>query len=171
MEKFKSTEIKLIGAFFLVAGLFGFFRFLILIFPIDNFVSLFNLFPTMLYGLTLYSGYLLLIKEDEKGLEIGRAVISLQIINFNIAGLGYVFITGAYLFFGFRNLNVHLNFGLDNIFLVNLYEESADFIFNINILALGVFLYLSRTLSKIEREKEIREELERDKANGPQHSV
>ena len=122
----------------------------------------------MLYGLTLYSGYLLLIKEDEKGLEIGRAVISLQIINFNIAGLQYVFITGAYLFFGFRNINVHLNFGLENTFLIKLYNESQDFVFNINILALGVFLYLSRTLSKIEDEKEIQEELERSKANGPQ---
>lgn len=167
----KSTEIKVIGAFFLVAGLFGFFSFLVMIFPLDNIQSLLNLFPTLLYGLTLYSGYLLLIRENEKGLEIGRAVISLQILSFNIAGLGYVFVTGGYIFFGFRNITVHLDFGLNNTFLVNLYDEPQDFILNINILALAVFLFLNRTIYKIDNERELHDMIERNKANSPQQSV
>jgi hypothetical protein len=172
MQKLRSAEIKLIGAFFLVAGLLGFFTFLIRIFPLDNiFLSVLNLFPTVLFGFTFYSGYLLLLKENEKGLEIARAVSSLQIIHFNIAGLEYIFITGAYLFFGFKNANVGFDFGLQTSFTVNLYDEAPAMVVQINILALGVFLYLSRTIRRIEGEREIEEEVERSKSKSPQTNV
>lgn len=163
MKEFRTTEIKAIGAFFLVAGLFGLFRFLVLIFPLDNLVSLVNLFPTVLYGLTVYSGYQLLFKENIKGLEIGRAVIILQIINFHIAGLGYLFVTGAYIFVGFTNLNFALNFGLENTFLINLSDDTSNVVFRVNILALAIFIYLTKVMNKIYENEELQEALEKQK--------
>lgn len=148
MKEFKTTEVKLIGAFFLVAGLFGLFNFLSLIFPLDNLISFLNIFPTILFGMTVYSGYLLLLKEDVRGLEIGRAVVALQIIQFQIAGLGYFFVTGVYIFVGIVNFKFALNFGMDNTFLINL-SESTDTTFRINILAFAIFVYLTRVLNKI----------------------
>ena len=164
MKAFRTTEIKLVGAFFLVAGLFGLFTFLGMVFPLDNLMSLVNIFPTVLFGLTVYSGYLLLLKENVKGLEIGRAVIALQIIHFHIAGVGYLFVTGAYIFLGFSNLNFGLNFGLENTFTINISEESDNILFRINILALAVFIYLTKVMDKIYDEQELQESLETEKA-------
>jgi len=164
MKAFRTTEIKLVGAFFLVAGLFGLFTFLRMVFPLDNLMSLVNIFPTVLFGLTVYSGYLLLLKENVKGLEIGRAVIALQIIHFHIAGVGYLFVTGAYIFLGFSNLNFGLNFGLENTFTINISEESDNILFRINILALAVFIYLTKVMNKIYDEQELQESLETEKA-------
>ena len=103
MVPIRTTEIRLIGAFFLVAGLFGFFTFATLIFPLNDLINVLNIFPAILFALTLYSGYLLLLKENPKGLEIARAVVALQIIHFHIAGIGYMFVTGVYIFIGFSN--------------------------------------------------------------------
>jgi hypothetical protein len=154
MKEFRTTEIKLIGAFFLVAGLFGLFAFLTLIFPLDNLISLMNIFPTILFGMTVYSGYLLLLRENVKGLEIGRAVIVLQIIQFHIAGLGYLFVTGAYIFVGFANLNFAMNFGLENTFTINLSDDTSNVVFRVNILALAIFIYLTRVMNKIYENEE-----------------
>ena len=162
-EAFKTTEIKLVGAFFLVAGLFGLFTFLDLIFPLDSIISILNIFPTVLFALTLYSGYLLLLKENVKGLEIGRAVIALQIIHFHIAGIGYLFVTGVYVFVGFANLDFGLTFGLENTFTINISEETDNLLFKVNILALAIFIYLTRVMNKIHEEQE-RRELEREKS-------
>lgn len=139
MKQFKTPEIKLIGAFLLVAGLYGLCTFVDLVFPLDNFISVLNIFPTILFGLTVYAGYLVLLKEDVKGLEIGRAVIALQVIQFHIAGIGYLFVTGAYVFFGFANLHFALTFGLENTFLINLTDDTSDVVFRLNILALTFF--------------------------------
>jgi hypothetical protein len=167
MNTFKSTELKLIGAFFLVAGLYGFITLLSTIFPINGFISFLNFFPTLFYALTLYSGYLILLKEDEAGLEYGRAVIALQIIQFHILGVGYLFVTGGYIFIGVTNLNFAINFGLENTFVINLAEETNNFQLRLNILALAIFMYLSKVMSKIESEKKIQEEL--DKINRTAH--
>ncbi|MEM8569202.1 MAG: hypothetical protein AAGF85_22290 [Bacteroidota bacterium] len=165
MKEFRTTEIKAVGAFFLVAGLFGLFTFLGLIFPLDNFVGFLNLFPTALYGLTVYSGYLLLFKEDIKGLEIGRGVIIIQLINFHIAGLGYLFVTGAYIFVGFTNLNFALNFGLENTFLINLSDDTSNVVFRVNILALAIFIYLTRVMNKIHEKEEFQEVIKNQKSD------
>jgi hypothetical protein len=149
MKVFRSTEIKLTGAFFLVAGLFGFFTFVGMVFPLDSLISFLNIFPTVLYGLAAYSGYLLLLKENVRGIEIGRLVIILQVINFHVAGLGYLFVTGAYVFIGFANFDFGLNFGVDNTFAINLTEGTGVVIFRVNILALAIFIYLNRVLDKI----------------------
>ena len=163
MKEFRTTEIKAIGAFFLVTGLFGLFAFLGLIFPLDNLASLVNIFPTVLYGLTVYSGYQLLFKENIKGLEIGRAVIILQVINFHVAGLGYLFVTGAYIFVGFTNLNFALNFGLENTFLINLSDDTSNVVFRVNILALAIFIYLTKLMNKIYENEELQEALKKQK--------
>jgi hypothetical protein len=160
MKEFKTTEIKLVAAFFLVAGLFGLVTFSGLIFPLDNLARLLYIFPTVLFGLAVYSGYLLLIKEDIKGVEIGRAVIALQIIQFHIAGLGYLFVTGAYVFVGFENLNFGLNFGLENTFLINLSEDTSNVVFRVNVLAVGIFIYLTRMLNKFYDQQEIQDFIE-----------
>ncbi len=165
MNTFKTTELKLIGAFFLVAGLYGFITFLGIIFPLNGFVSFFNLFPTLLYALTLYSGYLILLKEDEKGLEYGRAVIALQIVQFHILGVGYLFITGGYIFIGLTNLNFGINFGLDNTFVINLSEETNNFQLRLNVLAFAIFMYLSKVMNKIENQRVVQEELDKKKQN------
>jgi hypothetical protein len=167
MKEFKTTEIKLIGAFFLVAGLFGLFTFLALIFPLDNFISFLNIFPTILFGMTVYSGYLLLLKENVKGLEIGRAVIALQIIQFHIAGLGYLFVTGAYVFVGFANLNFAMNFGLENMFAINLSDDSSNIVFRVNILALAIFSYLTRVMNKIYDDQEFQDAIDNQKRELP----
>ncbi len=165
MNEFRTTEIKLIGAFLLVAGLFGLFAFLALNSSPDNLVNLLNIFPTILFGLTVYSGYLLLLKENVKGLEIGRAVIALQIINFHIAGLGYLFVTGAYIFVGFTNLNFALNFGLANTFIINLSEDTSNVVFRLNILALAIFIYLTRVINKIFDDQELAKGFEKQEVD------
>lgn len=147
-----STEIKLVGAFFLVGGLTGFIYFLAAVFPINGLISFLYIIPTFLYGLTFYSGYLLLIKNDISGMEIGRAIIALQIIHFAIAGVEYVFVTGAHISIGFINWHFVFNFGLDNKFLISLYDESSNFLFKVNLLALAIFIYLSRTLTKLDED-------------------
>lgn len=155
MEQFKTIEIKVIGAFFLVGGLFGFYTFLGIIFPLNNLISFLNIFPTILFGLALYSGYLLLIKEDEKGLEIGRAVDALQILKFTIVGVSYVFITGAYVFVGFTNIDFGLNFGLDNTFHIGLMDETDFLELRVNILALSAFIYLTKLLKRLDDGREM----------------
>ncbi len=157
MVTLKSTEIKIVGAFLLVSGLFGFFAFILTIFPLNNFVAFFNIVPTFLFALTFYSGYLLLIKQDEKGIEYARAVVALQLINFHIYGVGYMFITGAFIFIGFNNLNFGFDVGLNTTFVINLSEETNNFLFRVNILALAVFIYLSRLMNRIEEEEEKKE--------------
>lgn len=157
MKDFRTTEVRLIGAFFLVAGLFGLSTFLGLIFPIDNIISLLNIFPTVLFGLTFYSGYLLLLKENVRGLEIGRAVITLQIVQFHIAGLGYLFVTGAYIFVGFANLNFALTFGVENTFTINLSDDTSNVVFRLNILALSIFIYLTKLMNRIYDNQELQE--------------
>jgi hypothetical protein len=166
MKALRTTEIKIIGAFFLVSGLLGFFLFLPRIFPLDNLISFLSIFPTFVFGLTFYAGYLLLLREDERGLEIGRSVVAMQLLNFKIGGLGYSFITGAYIFFGFVNLNGGLNFGLETEFSVTLSDDSP-FIFRINILALAVFIYLTRTMRKIEGRIESEEKVESSASEPP----
>ena len=157
MKELRTTEIKLFGAFFLVAGLFGLYTFLGLVFPLDDLVSVINIFPTVLFGLALYSGYLLLIQENAKGLEIGRAVIALQVVHFQIAGIGYLFVTGPFIFVGFANLNFGMNIGLDNNFIIRLSDAVTDVVFRINILALSIFLYLTRLIKKIDEKMELQE--------------
>jgi hypothetical protein len=166
MKALRTTEIKIIGAFLLVSGLLGFFVFLPRVFPLDNLISFLSMFPTFVFGLTFYAGYLLLLKEDERGLEIGRSVVAMQLLNFKIGGLGYSFITGAYVFFGFVNLHGGLNFGLETEFTVALSEDST-FIFRINILALAVFIYLTRTMRKIEERIEYEEKIESSATEPP----
>jgi uncharacterized membrane protein len=161
MNRFKTTELKLIGAFFLVAGLYGLVTFISIVFPFNGLVSLLNLIPTLFFALTLYSGYLILLKEDEKGLEYGRAVIALQIVQFHIMGIGYLFVTGGYIFVGVTNLNFGINFGLENTFVINLAEETNNFQLRINVLALAIFMYLSKVLKKIENEQEALEEIQK----------
>ena len=165
MNDFRTTEIKLIGAFFLVTGLFGFYTFLTLIFPLDNLISIINIFPTVLFGLTLYSGYLLLLKENVKGIEIARAVMALQILHFHIGGIGYLFVTGAFVFAGVNNLKFGFTFGFQNTFIINLSEETGGILFKVNVLAIAIFIYLTKVMKKIYEEQERIESLENQKLN------
>ncbi|HBK88569.1 MAG: hypothetical protein U0289_06610 [Cyclobacteriaceae bacterium] len=161
MERLKSIEIKLIAAFLLVTGFLGFVALFSTILSTDNsIVGILYLFIAVLFGLTMYSGYLLL-KEDEKGLEIGRAIIALQILNFDIAGLSYLFTTGGAVLFGLGNSKIGFDFVIQTGFTINLNDESTNFILRINLLAIGLFVYLSRTIRKLEDEQEIQEELEK----------
>ena len=164
MNDFRTAEIKVIGILFLVAGLFGFLMFLPAIFPLDNLISLLNILPAGLFVLAFYSGYLLLFKEDVKGLEIGRAVVALQIIHFHIAGVGYLFVTGVYVFVGFTNFNFNVSFGIENTFTVNVTEETSDVLIKANILALIIFMYLTRVRNKIYDEEERKELSEGEKS-------
>lgn len=164
MNDFRTAEIKVIGILLMVAGLFGFLMFLPAIFPLDNLISLLNIFPAGLFVLAFYSGYLLLFKEDVKGLEIGRAVVALQIIHFHIAGVGYLFVTGVYVFVGFTNFNFNVSFGIENTFAVNVSEETSNVLIKVNILALIIFMYLTRVRNKIYDEEERKELSEGEKS-------
>jgi len=104
---------------------------------------------------------LLLLKENVRGLEIGRAVIALQIIQFHVAGLGYLFVTGAYIFVGFANLNFALNFGLENTFTINLSDDTSNVVFRLNILALAIFIYFTGVMNKIYDNEELQEAIEK----------
>jgi hypothetical protein len=141
-----------LGLYFWFGGVLGFLTFLRLLLSLNDLTSFLNIFPTLLFGLTLYSGYLLILKENEKGLEIGRAVIALQIIHFHIAGIGYLFVTGVYIFIGFSNAAFGINFGLDNTFLMNITDDTDRFTFRINVLALAIFIYLTKVMHKINEE-------------------
>jgi hypothetical protein len=163
MDRLKRIEIRIIAAFFFVTGLTGLFAFLIKIFTLDNiFIIVMYLIASGLFGLTTYAGYLL-FKEKEKGLEIGRAIAAMQIIYFDISGLSYLFTTGIAIMFGLKDSNVGFDFVVQTGFTINLIDEPVNFIFKINLLALGIFLYLSRTINKIQDDQDIQEELEKNK--------
>ena len=106
------------------------------------------------FGLTGYAGFQLL-KENEKGLEIARAIIAIQIISFHIAGLGYSFVTGAYLFVGITNAQIGFKFGLETNLSITLADESTDFVLRLNLLAIIAFIYLSRLLKQVEDDNDI----------------
>jgi hypothetical protein len=163
MKGLKSTEVKLIAAFFLVTGFLGFVVLFSGILMVDNSIEgILYLFIAGLFGLTMYSGYLLL-RGNENGLEIGRAIIALQIINFDIAGLSYLFTTGGAILFGLTNSKLGFDFVIETGFTINLSDESTNFILRVNLLAIGLFIYLSRIIRRIENEQEIQEELEKRK--------
>ena len=154
-EKIKSTEIKLIAAFLLVSGVIGFANFLFRIAALDNaFETIIYLIAAAIFGLAAYSGFQLL-KENEKGLEIARAIVAIQIVSFHIAGLGYAFVTGGYLFVGITNAKIGFNFGLETNLLITLADESSNFVLRLNLLAIIAFMYLSRLLKQVENDNDI----------------
>jgi hypothetical protein len=154
MDIIKSKEVKIVGAFLLITGISGSVLFLTILFPFRNIISLLNIIPIVLFLLTAYSGYLILIKESENGLVYGRAIVALQIIKFHILGIGYYFVTGGYLFIGFNNLNFGFDFGLGTKFSVQIFDDISNVMFQLNILALVVFIYLSKLLNRIDEKTE-----------------
>jgi hypothetical protein len=165
MDRLKRIEIKIIAAFFFVTGLTGLFAFLIKIFTLDNMLLIaIYLVASGLFGLTTYAGYLL-FRENEKGLEFARAISAIQLIYFDISGVSYLFTTGFAIMFGLKNSDVGFDFVVQTGFTINLTDNPVNFIFKINLLALGIFLYLSRTISKVQDDKELQEELEKGKTN------
>lgn len=148
-----STEVRLIGSFFLVAGLIGFFMFFDRLFPFSDFLNLLNLLPAGLFALTTYSGYLLVAKGNATGLEIGRAIVALQIIGFQGAGFAYVFITGPYAVIRFGSSNAGFNLGLRLAFEISIYEDVGGFLVQVNIIALVAFIYLTRAYNRATSEE------------------
>jgi hypothetical protein len=71
MSIYRSIELKLVSAFFLVSGLYGFINSSILISQGGILNILFMAFITVIFGLTAYSRYLI-FREDPKGIEYDR---------------------------------------------------------------------------------------------------
>ncbi|MFT5618550.1 MAG: hypothetical protein ACI85I_001785 [Arenicella sp.] len=155
MNTLQSKEAKIIGALFLISGIAGVFTFIAILFPFNSLLSLINTVPLLLFAFTGYSGYLLLVQENEKGLDYLRAIVAVQIIQFHLFGIGYYFVTGGFATIGIINISLNFNFGFDNNFIINLTEENNDFILRLNILALFAFGYLTRMIQKVEREEEL----------------
>lgn len=171
MNKLRSIEVKLIAAFLLVTGLLGFVTLLFRIAALDNlFESLVYLIGAVIFGVAAYSG-LLLLQEKEKGLEIARGIVAIQILNFNIAGLGYSFVTGAFLFVGIANARLGFDFGLDTRLAITLADDSSNFVLQANLLAIVAFIYLSRLLKRVEDASDILDrteyEMKEEVSSGP----
>ncbi|NOS92875.1 MAG: hypothetical protein HOP30_13205 [Cyclobacteriaceae bacterium] len=171
MEKLRSMEVKLIAAIFLIGGVSGFFLFFIKLLSFESsFLAIAHLVVSLLFLATAYSGYLL-FKEEERGIEIGRAVILLQIVNFKIYGLTYFFVTGAYVFAGIYGQELGVKFGLDTGLSIVLDEDEPHFILRINLLALIIFIYLTKLLNKIHDDQLIQEELDRIKRENSRSQI
>ncbi len=153
-ENKQSIELKLVAAFFFVTGVYGAFN-SIISFPIveDLLQILFGGFLIVIFGLTALSGYFIFI-ENDKGLEYARAIAALQIVHFHIGGIGYYFVTGVYAFVGLINADFGLRFGLDNGMFINVASDPSLFILRINILAIGVFIYISKLLNRLDYESD-----------------
>ena len=73
--------------------------------------------------------------------------------------------TGAYIFVGFANLNFGINFGLENTFTINLSDDTSNIVFRVNILALAIFIYLTRVMNKIYDNQELQEAIKKQKGD------
>ena len=152
MKNRNSTELKILAAILFVAGFYGFVSSLLAIFSAENFVGIiFHLGLILIFGLTTLSG-LLIFKENEKGLVYARAIVALQFINFKIAGLGYYFVTGAYLFVGINGSEIGFEYGL-NTGMNFILGDSDVLMFRLNLLAIGAFIYLTRLLNQLDEEE------------------
>jgi hypothetical protein len=67
-------------------------------------------------------------------------------------GIGYLFVSGGFIFVGLSNLNFGMNFGLEDTFVINLAAESSYFQLRINVLVLALFMYLIDVFKKISNE-------------------
>ena len=146
--------ILVLGSYQILGGLFG----LTLVFRQSLSYVLWNfLYFALIIGLFIFSIvsgiYLLKSKSLKKGIRYSLVNQILQLIQFEVLGVGLYFVAGSYVSYGLSNLpSLHLVTDY-SIFrsscYLSIFRESNEIVFNINIVAIiliSYLLYLSKML-------------------------
>lgn len=151
MEKI-ALKIKYLGFYQLIGGVIGILN-TIRFFP--NFTPMngaaFLIFA--LYGYSVYCGYLLIKKNNIKGLNLSVYNQLIQIIGFGVLGYGFHFTAGIY-------AGIKLNLTHDTIFTFMFGHSAATIHINshpeftqlsINVIALGLLNFIFNLKSRLEK--------------------
>ena len=134
------NKIKTLAFYQILTGILG-LLFLLLI----NLKSSSTIFVIIivLYSFSIYSGYSLLTKNFEKGLDLSIYNQLIQVIGFGISGFTFEYFSGIFLSLGLNITNdtiINYNAGF-NTWILNLGSNSTLFI-NINLVALGLIIFI-----------------------------
>ena len=134
------NKIKILAFYQILTGILG-LLFLLLI-NLKNSSTIFVIIIG-LYSFSIYSGYLLLTKNFEKGLDLSTYNQLIQVVGFGISGFTFEYFSGIYLSLGLNITNdtiINYNAGF-NTWILNLGSNSTLFI-NINLVALGLIIFI-----------------------------
>jgi len=147
MTKTNKILIKIIGVYQIIGGLFG----LTLIFRQSFSYIFWNfLYFVFIFGLFVFSIisgiYLLKAKLLLKGIKYSIVNQALQLIQFEIIGLGLYYVAGFYLAFGFSNtpqphLIIDYSIFKSSCYL-SFFRESNEITLSINVVAITLLVYL-----------------------------
>ncbi len=141
------NKIKTLAFYQILTGILG-LLFLLLI----NLKSSSTIFVIIivLYSFSIYSGYSLLTKNFEKGLDLSIYNQLIQVIGFGISGFTFEYFSGIFLSLGLNITNdtiINYNAGF-NTWILNLGSNSTLFI-NINLVALGLIIFIFKLKNKL----------------------
>jgi hypothetical protein len=140
---------RIIGLFFIVTGLYGLLYAALREAILSN--ALGAVAGALAFGFTIHSGYLLL-KEDVRGIKRGMLVAALQMVNFNVAGISYVFVTGLHLGFYISRYMAGFSAHFQTVCWVFIGRGDGFYQVGVNLFALGLYFYLRKIRN--ERKKE-----------------
>jgi hypothetical protein len=134
------NKIKTLAFYQILTGILG-LLFLLLM----NLKSSSTIFVIIigLHSFSIYSGYLLLTKNFEKGLDLSIYNQLIQVVGFGISGFTFEYFSGIFLSLGLNITNdtiINYNAGF-NTWILNLGSNSSLFI-NINLVALGLIFFI-----------------------------
>ena len=164
--RIKSTDltIKIIGWIQIVGGVIGIGILgysLLKTGQITGSVLLMLLIGLGLFIFSIYAGKQLLIKRTLKlGLILSIINQTLQIIQFNIAGYGFIYFSGAELSIGYKD---NLSFDFDIIasgFIISINSESSEFALMVNVFAVILLIVLFDIWEEIKEDEELVESIE-----------
>jgi hypothetical protein len=135
----KTNEIKsrinILAYYQIVGGAIGII-FLVWIvattFPVQGLNILLYLFMAVLFGLSIWSGWLLVEKQIEAGLALSKINQLLQIVSVAFGGFAYEYVAGISLWVG-----------------INL-ENSANFLFNFSFSKLELYFNSNKDFARME---------------------
>jgi hypothetical protein len=134
------NKIKILAFYQILTGILG-LLFLLLM----NLKSSSTIFVIIigLYSFSIYSGYLLLTKNIEKGFDLSIYNQLIQVVGFGISGFTFEYFSGIFLSVGLNITNdtiINYNAGI-NTWILNLGSNSTLFI-NINLVAIGLIFFI-----------------------------
>lgn len=100
---------------------------------------------------SIYTGYLLLKKDYEKGLDLSIYNLLIQVIGFGFSGYSFEYFPGIFVSLGFNLTNdtiINYNGGF-NTWIINLGSNSNLFV-NINLVAIVLIIFILKLKGKFE---------------------
>lgn len=129
---------KIIAIYEIIAGIGGIILTLMSIDLTDNLKIIFALLSLLFFGLVFLAGFSLL--RNPKSKKITYIAQMLQIFNFNLFGLKYIFCSGAKINIDF--LNIEIDFAVFMEQLIVGYNSKGDSMLAINIIPIFVLVFL-----------------------------